>query len=103
MVTVQVSSPCRDTTLPEIASTGTVPPVAGSRRASSPRECSDWLVERVEVEEGETGAVAPRPARGLGAPPVRAGGEQPLGRRVHQQELAGGVGDQDGVEHRVED
>ncbi len=44
MVTVQVSSPWRDSTLPEIASKGTPAPVCGSTSVSSPRQRIDGPV-----------------------------------------------------------
>ncbi len=42
MVTIAVSSPCLEATLPEIASTGTMAPVCGSIRLRLRRQCRAW-------------------------------------------------------------
>ena len=99
-----VTSPCSERILPETASTGQRRPVSGSTRpmlAAAPLAlCRE---EEVGDEGGEVGVVGLHAHGCLGRAAPGRSGEQPLGRRVHHDQRARGVGHQDGVGHGVDD
>src|SRR5438105_2590680 len=126
MVTMAVTSPCSDTILPEMASTGRGAPVRGSTSPMDPlRRIAPGSKKRFDTKEEKCASLActvrlasldgaPGEGRGEehvverdGAAPalafVLARREQRLGARVGDGDAALGVGQEDGVRHRVDD